>query len=102
MYAIRSYYELQDAAGTFKELKLLDNPSITLKGIETIKDADAYAIQKGETTYYYDVKSGLKVAEAKEKEQMGQKMTQFTYYDNYVDVKGVITSYSIHYTKLYE
>lgn len=86
--------QMQESAGTFKELKLLDNPSITLKGIEVIKDKDAYAVQKGETTYYYDVKSGLKVAESKEMEQMGQKMTQFTYYDNYVEVKGIKFPYN--------
>ncbi|MGV7106286.1 M16 family metallopeptidase [Flavobacterium sp. U410] len=86
--------QMQESAGTFKELKLLDNPSITLKGIEVIKDKDTYAIQKGETTYYYDVKSGLKVAESKDMEQMGQKMTQFTYYDNYVEVKGIKFPYN--------
>ncbi|AWM13275.1 insulinase family protein [Flavobacterium sp. NRK F10] len=86
--------QMQESAGTFKELKLLNNPDIELAGIETIKDKDAYAIKKGETTYYYDVKSGLKVAESREKEQMGQKMTQFTYYDNYVDVKGIKFPYN--------
>lgn len=80
---------MQEAAGTFKELKLIDNKDVTLKGIETIKDGDAYAIQLGDATYYYDVKSGFKVAESKELEQMGQKMTQTTYFEDYKDVKGL-------------
>ena len=36
-----------------------------------------------------DVKTGYKVAEAKELEQGGQKMTQTTYYQDYKDVKGL-------------
>ena len=81
--------QMQEMAGTFKELKLLENNDVTLKGIETIKDADAYAVVSGDTTLYYDVKSGYKVAESVELEQMGQKMTQTTYYEDYKDVKGL-------------
>lgn len=81
--------KMQAATGTFKELKLLENKEVVLKGIETIKDADAYAVQLGDATYYYDVKSGFKVAEAREMEQMGQKMTQTTYFEDYKDVKGL-------------
>ncbi|MBC8883518.1 insulinase family protein [Flavobacterium piscinae] len=73
----------------FEELNLLNDNSITLGGIENIGGSDAYAIKNGKTTYYYDVKSGLKVAEAKEMEQMGQKMTQTTNYADYKDVKGI-------------
>ena len=60
-----------------------------MKGIETIKDGDAYAIESGKVTYYFDVKSGYKVAEAVEMEQMGQKMKQTTYYEDYKEVKGL-------------
>jgi hypothetical protein len=35
------------------------------------------------------VKTGLKIAEAKELEQGGQKMTQMTYYSDYKEVKGI-------------
>ncbi len=81
--------KMQAAAGTFKELKLLSNKDVVLKGIETIKDNDAYAVQLGDATYYYDVNSGFKVAEARELEQGGQKMTQMTYFEDYKDVKGL-------------
>ena len=80
---------MQDVAGTFKELKLLNNKEVTLKGIETIKDKDAYALVFGTTTYFYDMVSGFKVAETREVEQMGQKMQQTTYFEDYKDVKGV-------------
>ena len=57
--------------------------------IENINGADAYAIKNGKSTYFYDVKTGFKVAEAKELEQEGQKMTQTTYFQDYKDVKGL-------------
>ncbi len=81
--------EMKASAYPFEELNLLNDSSITLGGVENINGADAYAVKNGKTTYFYDVKSGLKVAEAKEMEQMGQKMTQTTNYADYKEVKGV-------------
>ncbi len=81
--------DMQAEATTFKELALLTDKDLTLTGIENINGADAYAIKNGKSTYYYDVKTGFKVAEAKELEQGGQKMTQTTYYQDYKDVKGL-------------
>jgi len=81
--------QMQENADTFKELKLLESKSIELKGIETLKDGDAYAVLNDKTTYYFDTKSGMKVAESTDIEQMGQKMTQITYYEDYKDVKGI-------------
>lgn len=81
--------EMQANANTFKELALLADKNATLKGIETIKDGDAYAIESGKVTYYFDVKSGYKVAEAVEMEQMGQKIKQITYFEDYKEVKGL-------------
>lgn len=81
--------DMQAEATTFKELALLNNKEVTLTGIENINGADAYAIKNGKSTLYYDVKTGFKVAEAKDVEQGGQKMTQTTYYQDYKDVKGL-------------
>ena len=81
--------DMQDMAGNFKELSLLTDKDIILTGIENINGTDAYAIKNGKSTYYYDVKTGFKVAEAKDIEQGGQKMTQTTYYQDYKDVKGL-------------
>ncbi|MCU0350965.1 MAG: insulinase family protein, partial [Flavobacterium sp.] len=81
--------DMQSSANPVKELDLLTDKNITLKGIETIKDTDAYAIESGNTTYYFDVKSGYKIAESSEAEQMGQKMKQITYFEDYKEVKGL-------------
>jgi predicted Zn-dependent peptidase len=81
--------ENKQSAVPFEELQLRANPAIILTGIEPINGADAYAIQNGKSTYFYDVQSGLKVAASKTLEQGGQKMTQTTNYKDYRDVKGV-------------
>lgn len=81
--------EMKASAYPFEELNLLNDNSISLGGIENVNGSDAYAVKNGKTTYFYDVKSGLKVAEAKEMEQMGQKMTQTTNYADYKEVKGI-------------
>lgn len=81
--------DMKASAYPFEELNFLNDSSITLGGVENINGADAYAVKNGKTTYFYDVKSGLKIAEAKEMEQMGQKMTQTTNYADYKEVKGV-------------
>lgn len=81
--------DMKASAYPFEELNLLNDNSISLGGIENVNGADAYKVKSGKTTYFYDVKSGLKVAEAKEMEQMGQKMTQTTNYADYKEVKGV-------------
>ena len=81
--------EMKSGAVPFEELNLLNKTDLALGAVENINGADAYAIKNGKTTYYFDVKSGLKVGEAKEMEQMGQKMTQTTYYADYKEVKGI-------------
>lgn len=86
--------DMQEDATTFKELSLLTDKEATLAGIENINGSDAYVIKKGKSSLYYDVKSGLKVAETKELEQGGQKMTQTTYYQDYKDVKGLKFPYT--------
>lgn len=76
-------------ANPMMELVLRDNKELTVKGIENIEGKDAYAVKFKDYTFYYDMESGLKVAESKELEAMGQKMTQMTYYKDYREVKGV-------------
>lgn len=83
------FADMKKSAVPFEELNLANSKDVTLKGIEAINGNEAYAVQSGKTTYYYDVKSSLKVAESREEEQMGQKMTQTTYYGDYKEVKGI-------------
>lgn len=87
--------EVKAGAVPFEELKLTTDKDVKVTGIEAINGSDAYAVKKGNTTYYYDVKSGLKLAEAKSIEEGGQKMTQTTYYSDYKDVKGVKVPHKI-------
>ncbi len=81
--------ERRASANTFDELNLVKKTDIVLDGIEPMNGSDAYVIKNGKTTLYYDVKSGLKVAEAKTVERGDQKMTVMTNFGDYKEVKGV-------------
>lgn len=83
------FAESKLSAVPFEELQMRNNAAITVTGIEPINGADAYAIQNGKATYFYDLKTGMKVAQSEILEQGGQKMTQITYFKDYRDVKGV-------------
>jgi len=72
-----------------EKLAHAQKPGIKIESIETMNGNDVYAIKEGKTTYYYDVKTGLKAAEAKTVERGGQKMTQTTYFSDYKEVKGI-------------
>jgi len=85
--------EMTASANPFDELVLVKKTGITLEGIENMNDSDVYVIKDGKSTYYYDVKSGLKVAESKTLEQDGQSLTQTTNYSDYRDVKGIKIPY---------
>ena len=87
--------EMKASAIPFEEVQLAKKDGLTLTGIESINGNEAYAIQNGKTTMYYDVNSGLKVAEAKIMEQAGKKMTQMTNYGDYREVKGVKIPFNI-------
>lgn len=87
--------EVQGLATTFKELEMLNNNNATLNGVETINEKEAYVLSLNNFKCYYDVETGFKIAESIEMEQMGQKMTQTTYYDDYKDVKGLKFPYKI-------
>ena len=87
--------KMKASAVPFEELTLAAKPGVTVTAIEPINGSDAYAVKNGDTTNYYDVKSGLKVAEAAVKDQGGQKMTLMTYYKDYRDVKGVKVPFNI-------
>lgn len=90
--------ELEDSkadAAPVAELVLLNDTNLTVKAIEAIDGKDAYVLESGKSTFYYDVESGLKVAEGKTSEMMGQKMTMMTYFKDYKAVKGVQMPYTI-------
>lgn len=80
--------EKKDAV-PFVELSFLADKTIVLSGIESLNGQDAYAVQVGTTKYFYDVKTGLRVATENESGEGAQKRKVMTYYADYVEVKGV-------------
>lgn len=87
--------EMKASATPFEELRLSKRTDLKIEGIESINGNDAYSIKDGKTIYYYDVKSGLKVAKLKVKEQSGQSTTLTTYFNDYKEVKGVKVPFNI-------
>ncbi|HEX8576944.1 MAG TPA: insulinase family protein [Flavobacterium sp.] len=73
----------------FPELLLASKPGITVTGIETIDNKEAYVIKDGKKTLYYDTKTGLKIGETQTQEVQGKPMTQTVIYSDYKEVKGV-------------
>ena len=69
--------------------------SAKLTGIEMMDGKDVYVLVDGKTTRYYDVTTGLKVAESQTIEQGTQKMTQTTSYDDYRKVKDIKIPYKM-------
>jgi zinc protease len=87
--------EMKANAAPFEELQLVKRTDLKVDSIEPINGSDAYAIKDGKTTYFYDVKSGLKVAESKVREQGGKSATQITNFNDYKEVKGVKVPFNL-------
>ena len=101
-YAVQQGQKMDVPAEEFAEKKAeaklfpeLGTPAGKLTVIEPIEGSDAYAIENGKSVTYFDVKSGLKVAESTTQEQGGQKMVMTTYYKDYKEVKGVKFPFNI-------
>ncbi len=73
----------------FAETLLMNASDATVTGIEAVDGKDCYVLKTGDSSFFYEVATGLKLAEGKEVEMMGQKATQMTYYSDYKAVKGV-------------
>ena len=87
--------DLKAAATPFEELNLLKKPEVILTGIETINGTEAYALKNGKITLYYDVKSGLKIADVITIEQGGKTMNKTNSYLDYREVKGVKVPFNL-------
>jgi predicted Zn-dependent peptidase len=81
--------KMKESAVLFNETLLVTKKDVTVTGVEPINGSDAYAVADGDTTYFFDVKSGLKTAESTTEEQDGKKATRVTSFNDYRDVKGV-------------
>lgn len=87
--------EMKANAAPFEELQLVKRTDLKVEGIEPINGSDAYVIKDGKTKYYYDVKSGLKTAESKVREQGGKSVEQITNFNDYKEVKGVKVPFNL-------
>ena len=84
---------MKASAVPFDELQLLNQSDITLSGIENYNGNDAYVIKEGNNILYYDVKSGLKVAETKSIEISGKQLLQTSSFSDYREVNGIKIPY---------
>ncbi|WP_306353343.1 M16 family metallopeptidase [Flavobacterium sp. '19STA2R22 D10 B1'] len=73
------------------ELGQLGKADLKLTGIESINGKDAYGVQTDGITSFYDVKSGLKLAQS----TMEEGKTVTISFDDYRDVKGVKVPYKM-------
>lgn len=87
--------EMKANAAPFEELQLVKRTDLKVEGIEPINGSDAYVIKDGKTKYYYDIKSGLKTAESKVREQSGKSVEQITNFNDYKEVKGVKVPFNL-------
>lgn len=79
---------LLNTAHPIVELSLLKNNAI-LKGIEKFNEKDVYVIQLGTSTYYYEIATGLKIAEIVKVSLMGQEMPITSIFSEYKDYSGI-------------
>ncbi|WP_457616278.1 M16 family metallopeptidase [Lutibacter sp.] len=85
--------EMTHVLGTFPEMGLLNNEKSELTGIEIVDGKEAYVITtKGtivSTSFYYDVKTGLKIREAQTISMGGQTQNQEATFSDYKEFDGV-------------
>lgn len=87
--------EMKAVAMPIPELLLAKQQDLKLESIEIINGKEAYAVKNGKTTLFFDVNSGLKIAETTIMEQGGRSMTRTNTYNDYRDVKGVKLPFNI-------
>ncbi|MFY0482785.1 M16 family metallopeptidase [Flavobacterium sp. PLA-1-15] len=84
---------MKNQALPFPELTMASKAGLTISGIEQIDGKDAYVVRDGKFAFFYDVATGLKVADSEDLEAQGQKFTKVTTYGDYKEVKGVKVPY---------
>ena len=94
-YTPEEVAEKKSSAAPFEELTLANKAGVKLDGIEDVNGSDAYVVKDGDNTLYFDVKSGLKVAESKVVKQGTESATQMVSYSDYKEVKGIKLPYKM-------
>lgn len=88
--------QLEEAKdGLFPETALLSSGKAQLAGIESISGNNAYKIVSGRKAMFYDIKTGLKVAEESSQDVKGQTMTQRTLLSDYKLVGNILIPYKM-------
>lgn len=87
--------ELAASAELFPELNFGKSADHQLAGIEKFGNEDAYVVKAGKNTYYYSVKSGMKLGETKMQKGPQGEMAVPTNFSDYKDVSGVKLPYKI-------
>lgn len=87
--------EMQASATPFEELLLLKMNKLTIDRIETINGNDTYVIKNGKNTYFYDTKTGLKLAESKIIDQDEETIIVTTNFNDYREVKSIKIPFNI-------
>ncbi|HEU4791617.1 MAG TPA: insulinase family protein, partial [Flavobacterium sp.] len=87
--------EIQASATPFEELLLLKKTELTIDRIEIINGNYTYAIKNEKNTYFYDTKTGLKLAESKIIEQDEEIIIVTTNFNDYREVKSIKIPFNI-------
>lgn len=87
--------DMQNSAKPFEELNLAKRTDLKVDRIEAVNNADAYVIENGKSTYFYNTITGLKVAETKRIDQGGKEVPVTTHFGDYKEVKGVKLPFNI-------
>jgi len=77
------------------ETVLIKANDLVLSGIEAVDGSDAYVVKSGDTKYFYDTKTFLKIQEVNEIEAQGQKMLVTNKLKDYKEVKGIKVPYTM-------
>ena len=86
--------KMKESAIMFRETLLVNKSGVKVEAIEPLNGKDAYAVVDGDITHYFDIASGLKVAESVTETVEGKKNTSTIYYNDYREVKGVKLPYN--------
>lgn len=86
--------DMKNIMGIFPEQNMMASPNVKLAGIEKVDGKDTYKIEMtGEmvqSTFFYDVESGLKVKEASVINMNGQTQSSENTFSNYKDYSGIL------------
>ncbi|GGP06470.1 hypothetical protein GCM10010992_26600 [Cloacibacterium rupense] len=84
----------------FPELNFAKSTDYKLVGSEKVNGEDVYVIKSNDATYYYSMKTGLKVGEIQKQKMGTQEMEIPTFYSDYKDVNGVKLPYVMKQTMM--